>query len=107
MQKYYQTSDIFLISSDNEGGTPLVVLEAMAAGLPVLGSNVAGIRDLLQGVGSLIDQPFAEGFADAINKLWQNPLKLQELSIASYDKAKQYTWPRFITEVEGVYKEIL
>jgi glycosyltransferase involved in cell wall biosynthesis len=107
MQKYYQSSDIFLISSDNEGGTPLAVLEAMAASLPVLGSNVAGIRELLQGVGNLIDKPFAEGFADAINFLWQNPAKLRELSVASFNKAKQYTWPRFIIEVEEVYKEIL
>lgn len=107
MQEYHRNNDIFLISSDNEGGTPLVVLEAMAAGLPVLGSNVAGIRELLRGVGILVDEPFDKGFAEAINALWNSPEKLRDLSRASYNKAKHYTWPRFISEIEAIYKETL
>lgn len=107
MQIYHRNNDLFLISSDKEGGTPLVVLEAMAAGLPVIGTNVSGIRELLQSVGILINEPYAENFVKEIEMLWRTPEKLILLSHQSIEKARQYSWPRFIGQLEEVYKEVL
>ena len=39
--------DIFCLTSFNEG-LPISLIEAMAAGLPVVGTNVAGIRDVIK-----------------------------------------------------------
>ena len=46
IQRYYQSADIFVIPSHvDSGGPPLVVMEAMACGLPVIGTNIGGIPE--------------------------------------------------------------
>jgi glycosyltransferase involved in cell wall biosynthesis len=62
--------DIFVMSSKHEGH-PIVALEAMAAGLPVVATNVAGLRDVIQdGVnGFLVDAENPEAFAEGLEKL--------------------------------------
>jgi glycosyltransferase involved in cell wall biosynthesis len=57
---YLQKSDIFILPTLNEGrqeGSPVALLEAMAAGLPVIASDVAGIRDQLEPFKSLLSKP--------------------------------------------------
>ncbi|MBI5681012.1 MAG: glycosyltransferase [Methanobacterium sp.] len=46
IHEYYQSSDIFVLPSHTEG-TPLVVIEAMACGLPIVASNVGGIPEIV------------------------------------------------------------
>ena len=105
IQRCIGEHDAFLISSDQEGA-PLAVLEACASGLPVIGSNVIGIREILTGVGVLVDEPYPQRFAEAISALWRKPARLEKMSKLSIGKARQYTWPRFVSELERVYQEI-
>ena len=107
MIEYHKNHDIFLISSDVEGGTPLVVLEAMAGGLPVIGSDAPGIRELIKDTGILVKQPYAQNFAKTIEDLWETPEKLNTLSKQSTEKIKPYTWDKFIEKLEEIYSEIL
>lgn len=57
MASLYRGADIFVLTSDWEG-TPNVVLEAMAAGLPVLSTNVGGVPDIVKhGQSGLLADP--------------------------------------------------
>jgi glycosyltransferase involved in cell wall biosynthesis len=47
IEQIYRLSDILVLTSDREG-TPNVVMEAMATGLPVVGTNVGGVSEILQ-----------------------------------------------------------
>ncbi len=103
MKFYHANSDALLISSSREGRS-LVMLEAMAGGLPIIGTNVIGIRELLNNTGVLIDEPYPSEFAKAIETLWNNPSHLKELSRLSKEKARKNTWNEFILILQKVYQ---
>lgn len=105
LQTYYRNADIFLTASDREGMS-LVALEAMASGLPIIGSNVIGTSELISDTGVLIDEPYAKGFADAIHRLVLNPKDLEMYSEKSKLKAHKYSWEKSIERFTDVYREI-
>lgn len=66
IKDFHSIADLFVLPTLNKGrqeGSPVSLLEAMASGVPVLASNVAGIRDQLS---SIPDQLFRPGDADEL-----------------------------------------
>jgi len=70
MAAHYQAADLLVLTSDWEG-TPNVVLEAMASGLPVVATRVGGMADIVTNgsAGLLLDAADEEGLAAAITTL--------------------------------------
>ena len=101
----YRNADIFVLPSDREG-MPLALLEAMAAGLPIVASDVLGITELIEGVGVLVPCPSPETFTKAITELVNNPEKLQQLSRLSHRKAQRYAWQEAVGRIEEVYETL-
>ena len=59
IHEYYQSADIFVLPSHTDaGGPPVVFIEAMACGLPVIGTNVGGIPEGIEnGINGFIVPP--------------------------------------------------
>src|SRR5258707_6639998 len=102
----YKSADIFVLPSWKEAGVCLAVLEALAAGLPVVASNLPEMRESLVDCGVLIQSPTAANYAKALDALISNKSKMQNLSALSVQKARSYSWKTFLDSVEDVYKEI-
>jgi glycosyltransferase involved in cell wall biosynthesis len=69
--------DVLVLSSTTEA-CPMVVLEAMASGIPVVASNVGGVREILLGeagrpAGIVVPAATPEAMADALLKLAGSP----------------------------------
>jgi glycosyltransferase involved in cell wall biosynthesis len=82
--------DIMVVPSLLDG-RPLIVLEALAAGIPVMASAVGGIPELITpGItGELLRPGDYGGFADAVSSLAANPDKLAEMKINARNFAEQ------------------
>lgn len=102
----YRDADIFVIASDKEG-MPLSVLEAMAAGLPVIGSDVLGLSELIKDAGILVPEPSGESFARAIDEALTAPARLQALSSMSRAKVAHLSWDQTARDVRALYRRIL
>ncbi|OGG59808.1 hypothetical protein A2765_04445 [Candidatus Kaiserbacteria bacterium RIFCSPHIGHO2_01_FULL_56_24] len=105
MQALHRTHDVFLIASEREGGTPLTVLEAFAAGLPVIAGDVSGVKELVQGIGVLVE-PTPAGFGRAIDELFRDPDRYRRHSRLGIEKAHGHSWRAYVDELEGLYDRL-
>jgi phosphatidylinositol alpha-mannosyltransferase len=73
---------------------PLVMLEAYAAGKPVVGSNVPGIADLIRDreTGILVPQESSEALATALSELIASDSLVQKLGDGARAVAQEYSW---------------
>lgn len=71
VEEYFSKSDIFVLSSSYEG-LPLVILEAMAAQLPIISTNVGGIIDIVTDNGLLVEAENESEMVKALKKLIEN-----------------------------------
>jgi len=78
---YYKIFDIFLLSSHYEG-LPYALLEAMVMGIPSVGTDVVGIKDLIihGETGYLAKEEDHVGFANAVINLLENPALITAFS---------------------------
>lgn len=70
----------------------LVLVEAMRAGVAVIGTNAGGVPDIIEhDVSGLLTEPGSpESLADAIRQLYTDPEKLDKLSAQGHTRANQY-----------------
>lgn len=102
-------SDVFVLPSIYEG-IPLVVLEAMAAGLPVVATDVAGTRELIEsGIdGLLAKTEDSKDIARVMNNLLSDMARGKEMSLRAQTKVKEsFSLQRMVAGTECVYHEVL
>ncbi len=102
-------ADVFVLPSQFEG-LPLVLLEAMAAGLPVIGSRVCGIREVIRdGVsGRLVPPADPNALATAILDSLSNPERAAQWALRARQRVKRmFTVERMIRETIAIYRDLL
>lgn len=101
-------ADLALSSSRREG-LPVNVMEAMAAGLPLIVTDVRGNRDLVRdgenGYVVEIDKP--ECFADAIRWLYNSEDLRRDFGKRSLELIEIYSLPNILQTMKAVYQEFL
>ncbi len=86
----------------------IVLIEAMAAGLPVLTSDIPGYNSVVahEKNGVLAPPGDTGALARALITLLRDPECRNKLSKAGLVAARRYDWPYVATEIEGVYREV-
>jgi len=108
LPEYYRLGDVCVLPSINQGEAfGMVLLEAMSSGVPVIASDLPGVRTVAQKGGLVVEPGNAYELADALigffseetdRAMWAK--KARE-SVLNY-----YTWDRIIERLEGIYKQV-
>lgn len=108
---YFDSSDIFIFPTYYHNECfPLVLLEAMQFGLPIISTPEGGIRDIVaEGeTGFLVEQRNVDALADKIEKLIINPQLRKQMGAAARRRYEQFfTLQKFENNLSGILKEAL
>ena len=109
LPRYYQSCDVFCAPNTGQESFGIVLLEAMAAGVPIVASDIPGYRDVVSDgeQGLLVEPKNAGALADAICRLLGNPELRASMRRAGQDRAPAYDWPRVAAQVLDYYVEVL
>jgi glycosyltransferase involved in cell wall biosynthesis len=106
---YYSFFDVLLLTSGNEG-TPAVAIEALAAGTPVVATDVGGVADVIaDGLdGILVPEGDIEAIASALGRLARDrELALRMGAVGSERVIERYRVERLVDDVDRLYRELL
>ena len=104
---YLKMADIAVVPSMWEEPFGLTVVEAMAAGLPLITTRSGGIPEICEGVATIVDREnIVDNLASAILDLYNNPVKRKQMATASLERSKLFdkeTYAkRFFEALEGI-----
>ncbi len=104
----YKRMNVFILPSLYEG-FGIVLLEAMAAGIPVVATNVDGIREVvIDGEsGILIPPKNPEAIADAVLKLIENPRLAEKLVDEGLRRSKSFDIKEHVMKLDNFYANLL
>jgi L-malate glycosyltransferase len=107
MPLLYDQADVFVNSSiiDNQ---PLSVLEAFAAGVPVVSTPTGGIAAMVRHgkAGVLVDPDDPVAMARAVEVLMSRPSYARTLALRAHDELSQYTWANARDDWADVYRGV-
>ncbi len=106
--EHLAAADCFVLSSLKEG-FGIVILEAQAAGIPVIATRVGGILDLIEGekTGILVAPYNSEEIAGAIAKIYSNPDFRQSLVQNAKINLEKYNWQNIADKVYQIYQKTI
>ena len=114
LPKYYRSADVFCLPSINLNGQTealgVVLLEAMACGIPVVGSNVGGIPDIIKDGynGFLVPEKSPEDLANRIIELLSNDKIAKEFIVNGLNTVRdKFSWGIVTGRFCNVYKQLL
>jgi glycosyltransferase involved in cell wall biosynthesis len=91
-------------------GLGITTIEAMASGLPCVGSRVGGISETIVDdvTGLLVPPGNTAALAEAVGRLADDPALRQRMGSAAHEVARErFTWPVLAGQVAAVYREVL
>jgi glycosyltransferase involved in cell wall biosynthesis len=124
LRSFYADLDVLALTSNNEG-TPVAVIEAMAAGVPVIATDVGGVRELISDFGFrivewregqfeicergvLVRKGDLKGFTKGLKYLLEHPEKGREMGKLGREYAlEHHSIDRLVSNMDMLYRSFL
>jgi len=100
--------DIVALTSDNEG-TPVSIIEAQAAGKPVVCTNVGGVRDIVleNETGFISEKGDLHDFSNNMIRLIENPELKKEMAAKMLHVRERFSYRRLVNDIILLYDELI
>ncbi len=104
---YYNAADFFVLPSKSGEGLPLVALEAMACGLPVIATDVGGIGEVLtQKWGKLIPPNDPPSLAKAVLEFATIDFSSRRIELRA-EMEEKFSWDKNVDSLVEIYEELI
>jgi glycosyltransferase involved in cell wall biosynthesis len=101
--------DLICLSSKNEG-TPVSLIEAQAAGIPIISTNVGGIKDVIlpNETGVLVNEMTVDAYSKALLELIEDEKKRKLMSQKGWSFVEEkFQYPILMNNMDNYYKKLL
>ena len=101
----YKTADVFASPATGGESFGIVLLEAMAAGTPIVASDIHGYKGVVRRgrEGLLVPPRQPRELAIAIDRLVGDPVLREQMGAAGQIRAEEFSWPRVTAKVDDYY----
>jgi len=110
LRAFYENSRVVVVPSVWFEQFPMVILEAMALGLPVVASRIGGLPEIVEeGVtGRLFEPGNAEDLAEKVRSLWREPDLCRQMGKAGQEKVRrEYSQDAYYRNLVAVYQTVI
>ena len=109
LPRYHAAADVFASPAVGQESFGIVLVEAMAAGVPVVATDIPGYREVVRdGVDGLLVPPNdATALASAIRRVLSEPDLASALASAGRSRAETFSWDTVVPRLETVYDRVL
>lgn len=109
LPSFHAACDVFCAPATGRESFGIVLVEALAAGLPVVASDIPGYREVVRdGVDGLLTPPRdSRAVAAAVARILEDADLSKRLSEAGRETANRYSWDTVAGEIEAVYLEVV
>jgi phosphatidylinositol alpha-mannosyltransferase len=109
LPRYHRTAHVFCAPNTGFESQGIVLLEAMAGGLPVVASNIDGFAGVVtHGVEGLLVRPEdPQALADALIALLRDPRRAGAMAAHGIERAQYYSWDRVTQQVLSYYERLI
>lgn len=105
--RVYADLDVVVLTSRNEG-SPVALIEAMAAARPIVATRVGGVAELVGDAGLLTEVDDAHGLALAVRRLLDDPALAADLGQRGRQRVvPAYSRERLVADIDALYQRLL
>ncbi|MDP3964580.1 MAG: glycosyltransferase family 4 protein [bacterium] len=109
LPRYYRTADVYVSPSIMGESFGIVLIEAMASGVPVVASDIEGYAAVLKDGrgGFLVPKRSPMKIAEKVIELLRQPKLRQSMGKQGRQEAEQYSWKKVTAQIEKYYFDVL
>jgi phosphatidylinositol alpha-mannosyltransferase len=106
---YHAAADAFVAPALGQESFGIVLVEAMAAGVPVVASDIPGYREVVRdGIDGLLVPPRdPNALAVALRRVLQEPELSSDLARGGRERAREFSWDVVAPRIEAIYERVI
>jgi phosphatidylinositol alpha-mannosyltransferase len=106
---YHAAADVFVAAATGHESFGVILVEALAAGLPVVATDIAGYREVVRDAidGILVPPGDAAALAAAVGRVLREPELAARLAAAGPSRAAAFSWDEVAPRIEEIYERVV